>query len=152
MTEADKKLVINLWNAGTKIYQIVRMLPYNEKTAMSIIKELRENGTLTPRASKEENVKAVCEAYLNGEHNIEKLSKMFKITVASVRTYLLMGGVKRERPKHYICTKEKSEKTLAIIEELNKGEKSQVEIAKEYGVTRQYVNGLKKGFLSNEGV
>jgi hypothetical protein len=125
------------------------MLPYNEKTAMSIIKELRENGTLAPRGTKSENTAAVCEAYLNGEHDVKKLAKTFHYSVGTIRTYLLLGGVKRERPKHYICTKEKSEKTLNIIAELRKGEKTQYEIAKEYGVTRQYVNELKKG-MKNE--
>ena len=149
MTEADKKLIINLWNTGTKIYQIARMLPYNENTALSIIKELRENGTLTPRASKAENIETVCEAYRNGEHDVEKLSKMFRKTVGSIRTYLYMGGLKRPRPKHYKRPNSKGEKTLAIINELRKGEKNQSKIAEEYGVSRQYVNGLKRG-MENE--
>lgn len=149
MTEAEKRQVVALWGNGVPIYQIVRMLPYSEKKAEGMLKELRDNGTLPPREVKAEMVEKVCNAYRNGEHNPLKLAEMFGKARNTINRYLVIGGIKKGKAPHHWKPKPKGDKAHAIIEELRKGEKTKYRIAKDYGVTRQYVNELKRGM--NDG-
>ena len=142
MTDADIKKVVSMWNSGVPIYQIARTLPYSEKIANLVLKELRENGTLPERRTKAENIEVICEAYRNGEHDLERLSKMFCKTVGCIATYLNKGGIKRVRAKRYKTSRAKSDKTNAIVEQIKSGRNIR-EIANEYGVSRQYVYELK---------
>lgn len=96
-------MIETMWNNGAPVYQIVEALPYKKGIAITLINELRINGTLKPR-----------------------------------------DFVYRKYPK-------KCQKTLDIIDALKKGDKIQSEIAKIFGVSRQYVSLLKKG-MENEQI
>lgn len=150
MTESERKQVITLWDNRVPIYQIIRMLPYPEKKATQMLKEMRTDGTLKPRDDKPTMIDKVCNAYRNGEHNPYKLAEMFGKTHKTINQYLAMGGIKKGKAEHHWQPKPKGDKANVIIEELRKGEKTQYRIAKEYGVSRQYVNELKRGMSEEE--
>lgn len=143
MTESDKILIKRLWESGETIEVIIRMLPYNVKESRDIIAELRSSGYLSKRKIISISQNRVADAYNKGNTDINALSQMFGYTPFTIEAYLRRAGIHRMRPPHNSKTMELCDQTLAIIADLKRGSMSQTEIAKTYGVSRQYVHQLK---------
>lgn len=79
----------------------------------------------------------VIEDYENGL-SIDCLAKKYNCCVDTIRTKL--KGVEKIKTSR----KHRSKKTLNIIEELNTTDKRLSDIAKQYGVSKQYVSLLNK--------
>ena len=142
MTETDRLQIKRLWENGEPIEHIVRVLPYGQVTARAMVAELRADGTLPPRNRTQMAIAKVVNAYNSGITDFDELSAMFGFKHGYIRWCLQVAGVKRPRPKKYSTTI--NELAMEIIQEIATGEKTQAQIAAEFGVSRQYVNQLKK--------
>lgn len=144
MTEKDRQKIVALWVGGTPIEQIYRLLPYRRMEAKKMVDELRADGTLQPRKRAETVIKAVAVAWKNETKDPYELAKMFGISIHTIKAYLKRSGVREgKRPPHNFKKRDFNEKAIAIMCDLREG-KSSGEIAKNYGVSRQYVHQLKK--------
>jgi DNA-binding CsgD family transcriptional regulator len=142
MTETDRLQIKRLWDSGDPIEHIVRMLPYKQGEARSMVAELRADGTLKPRNRVQMAIAKVVNAYNSGITDFDELSAMFGFKHGYIRWCLQVAGVKRPRPKKYNTTI--NELAMEIMQEIATGKKTQSQIATEFGVSRQYVNQLKK--------
>ena len=142
MTEADRVQIKRLWDNGEPIEHIVRVLPYSQVVAKEMVSELRADGTLPPRNRVQMAIAKVSNAYNSGITDFDELSAMFGFKRGYLRWCLQVAGVKRPRPKKYNTTI--NELAMEIMQEIATGKKSQAKIATEFGVSRQYVNQLKK--------
>ncbi len=141
MTESDKSLIIRLWNGGVPIAEICKMLPYKALHIKQMVGELRKDGTLSPRVRGNKR-QLVVDAYNGGMTNPYEIAETYGLTYGTVRHYLFKGGVKRPYPKRQYRPKPTTDKTMEILAALET--KSQIEVARQFGVSRQYVSALKK--------
>lgn len=81
--------------------------------------------------------------YLQGITNPYELAQKTGYAIGSVSSVLYHLGIKRKRPKKNYKKKERNTMAKAILFELLNAEKSASQIAREYGVSRQYVSELK---------
>lgn len=140
MDRALKKEIIRLWDAMLPMEQIYQMLPCKLQDAKRYVAKLREDGTLKPRHRKERSMRLVKEAYDSGITDLDELADMFSFTRGTIIQYLNMQGVERPRPTTYCTTI--SEKTSEIMQHLREAKISQTQLAKKYGVSRQYIHAL----------
>lgn len=144
MDRAIRKEIIRLWDAMLPLEQIYQMLPCKLADAKRYVANLREDGTLKPRHKKEKSLHLVAEAYRNVTTDVDELAEMFSFTRGTIMQYLFEAGVHRNRPSTYHLTKEKkaSERKAEIMRQIKESGLSQTEIAKKYGVSRQYIHQL----------
>ena len=146
MTQSEKRQVKALWESGVSLSKIYRMLPYSRYRAILNVNYLRKNGTLKPRANKsqEAKIKSIGEAWKNGTTDIKELSEMFGYSELTTKAYLSKSGVRqKKRPPHNYKKQELNGKAKAIMGALKEG-KPMTKVAKEFGVSRQYVFQLKE--------
>lgn len=135
-----KKQIIRLWDAYLPMEQIYQMLPCKLQDAKRYVANLREDGTLKPRHRKDRSMQMVANAYNSGIVDIDELADMFSFTRLTIIEYLNKMGIKRQRPLRYKTNV--GEKTHQIMHDLREAKISQTQIAKKYGVSRQYVHRL----------
>jgi hypothetical protein len=140
MDRALKKEIIRLWDAMLPMEQIYQMLPCKLQDAKRYVANLREDGTLKPRHRKERSMRLVKEAYDSGITDVDELAEMFSFTRGTVIQYLNMQGISRPRPTTYSSTV--GDKTIEIMQHLREAKISQTQLAKKYGVSRQYIHTL----------
>jgi DNA-binding CsgD family transcriptional regulator len=141
MTENERRHIVALWESRVPIEQIYRMLPYRRKEAVAMVGELRADGTLKPRKRAESAVNAVALAWQTETKSPYELAELFGYSVETVQKYLKMSGVrggKRPTANYKHC-----DKTNAIMADLQEG-KPMPQIARTYGVSRQYVHQIKQ--------
>lgn len=141
MTDSEKARVIALWESRASLEQIYRILPYRRYQALKMVAELRADGILKPRTMTKDAISAVGEAWKSGMKDPRDLAEMFGYSVNTVRRYLDKSGVREGKrpPTNY----KHSPKTNDIARQLQLGS-SPTEIAKNFGVSRQYVHQIKK--------
>lgn len=120
--------------------QIYQMLPCKIADAKRYVANLRKDGTLKPRCKKEHSMSMVANAYNNGITNVDELAEMFNFTKGTIIEYLNKQGIHRERPTSYITVT--SERTSQIIKDIKEAKYTQTQLAKKYGVSRQYIHYL----------
>lgn len=137
MTEQDKLTIINLWNNRVPVSHIVHLLPYKQHKIYSVIKSLKENGTLNEDNRIPPKCDRIVSMYNSGIKDIDKLAEMFQCTRQFIFMSLHKQGIHIAKPKQY---KKHSycDKTIEIVAELKEG-KTQTEVAKNHNVSRQYV-------------
>jgi hypothetical protein len=143
MDRAIRKEIIRLWDAMLPMEQIYQMLPCKLQDAKRYVANLREDGTLEPRHRRERSMRLVKEAYNSGITDVDELAEMFSFTRYTIIQYLNMQGVHRPRPTKYSTTL--SGKTSEIMQQIREAKLSQTQLAKKYGVSRQYIH-----YLSNK--
>jgi transposase len=113
------------------------------------IDEMRKNGELVGERKSTE-IKVV-EAFDNGERNVKAIADMYGLSESTIYKYLYKHG-RHFGGKTRIWAH--SEKTLEIADDLKDGALSQYQIAKNHGVSRQYVTKVKhkleRGLLDYE--
>lgn len=144
MDRAIRKEIIRLWDAMLPMEQIYQMLPCKLADAKRYVANLREDGTLKPRHKKEKSLQLVAEAYRNITTDVDELAEMFSFTRGTIMQYLFEAGIHRNRPSTYRRVKGKraSERKAEIMRQIKESRLSQTEIAKKYGVSRQYIHQL----------
>ena len=152
MAEQDKNLIIALWENGTSVNSIVRMLDCKQYYAKQYIKELRDNGTLTKENRRKNATEIVVNVFNKGETNPYKIAEITGYKVGTVRTLLNSAHIsipkgKRNRPPTKIYALLAF--TQLIIEEIKSGEKFS-QIAKNHNVSRQYVYKVKDKYVKEK--
>lgn len=140
-----KNEIKQMWEDGMAIETIIRSLPTTILNARNTIQEMRINGELKPR-SKHETTRLKIGILHEKGYNPYEIANELAVSKRCVDTCLYELG-KRGRPSHNHKKRKRNEKANAIIEELKKGNNQFSEIAREYGVSRQYVFQLHKEFL-----
>lgn len=141
-----KNEIKRLWESGVAIETIIRSLPTTGVLARNTIEEMRLSGELKPRNKHETTREKVSILHEKGYDPYEIASEL-ALSKRCVDTCLSELG-KRGRPSHNHKKRKRNEKTNAIMEELKKYELTHREIAKKYGVSRQYVYRLSNELYS----
>ncbi len=148
----EKNLIIQLWKNGSSISQIIRMLPYSANEARDIIHMLIDNGTLQKKDRQYGYKKAI--AMYETEKNPYVIAENLGLKPTTVQTILSNAKLIGHRPEHNYKKRKPTnistltDKTKAIIIELQKGDKHS-KIAKEQGVSRQYVHKVYSLYVKN---
>lgn len=137
MTEQDKLTLINLWNNRVPTTKIIQLLPYTPYAIRTMIKSLIDNGTLIEDNRIPPKCDRIVSMYNSGIKDIAELAEMFQCTRQFVSMSLRAKGIYTEKPKKYKSHK-MTERKREIITQLKDG-KTQSEVAKNHGVSRQYV-------------
>ncbi len=156
MTEADKFLIITMYNNKKPTADIVRMLPYKESVARRYIRELRQQGLLKRenKATESPQQLAVLQAYNDGLTTVAEIAEEIGGNEQSVRNALSVLGLSCKRPKHNYKQRprfsftELSEKTQQIITAVKDG-KASGDICLQFNISRQYLSEVKKKYLQN---
>lgn len=139
MNESEKSKIISLWESGMSLAQIKRMTAVSPREFDLAVKEMKVKGEF-PKTHKTCEDKIV-EAYHRGERNPYKIAEDYGTTIGNVRYAL-------RKNKLYLGKKTRvwvhCDRTNAIIEDLQDGELSQVEIARKHQVSRQYITNVKR--------
>jgi hypothetical protein len=137
-----KNEIKRLWDSGVAIETIIRSLPTTGVLARNTIEEMRLNGELKPR-NKHEATRLKIGILREKGYNPYEIANELSISKRTVIECFGELGIKG-RPPHNHNQRKRNEKANAIIEELKKGNNQFSEIAREYGVSRQYVFQLHK--------
>lgn len=132
-----KNQIKKLYDDGLCIEAIIRSLPTTIIEARNLIREMKQSGELAPR-SKADHTRRKIKALLEKGYNRQEICAELAITMRTVGNYCIELGHKGRPLKNYNPRK-RSQKSLSIMEELKKGNTHYSEIAREYGVSRQYV-------------
>ena len=139
MTEQDKKKIVALWQSGMTLGQIKNLFPVKILEYKATIREMKANGEF-PKERKNAEQKVV-EAFQRGERNPYKIAEEYGLSVHSVRSFLGWNKChKGKKTRNWVHC----ERTDAIVEDLQEGKLSQAEIARKYGVSRQYITKMKR--------
>lgn len=138
VTEQEKTKIASLWKDGMPLEQIRQLFGVSRTEFNKEVKEMKKQKIFPNERIKLED--RVVQEYLLGERNPYNIAKNLNTTIGTVRVYLCKNNLKLgKKTKHYICC----EKTNEIKSAIEEGSLSSSEIAKIFGVSRQYVNELK---------
>lgn len=137
MTEREKNEVKRMWEQGDSTTAIARLLPYKEYISKAEIRKLKKEGFLKPRKVCEIRDKTIV-AEVQPTTNLREVAARYGLTVDYIYKILWRNGVRHPKIRTYHT----SEKAQDILDELA-GNGSPTEIAKKYGVSRQFVYQLK---------
>lgn len=146
MTQQDRELIIRLWNNRMSINKIVRMLPYSSTVASQYVKEVKASGALKAENRAPTQCKIVVTAYKNGMTNPHEIAEHFGYNFDTVQTFLTRAKLNRVRPSKNYKQRTGVDRTRQIITAINDG-KSNAEIARQFGVTRQWVFYIRKKYV-----
>lgn len=155
ITQSDKEYIKKLWDSGVSINDILRLMPYKINDTRKIIKQLCEEGFLEEKRKTKGEVtrEKVIALYKSGVENPFDISAELGIAMSTVYQYLkdYRGIVKRTRHNWRPIKKYKTtDKTQEILQEICNGQLKDIEIARKYGVTKQWIYQLKKKNKENE--
>lgn len=152
MNEETIKQLCKFWESGESLTIIYRLLPYKPKEIRQQLARLRQNGVLGERTQVGRGISRnkILQAYKDENLTPTEIANELGCSTTTVYTALREQGVILERPKHYKKREVKVEmlcdRTQAIIANLQGGKRAN-EVAKEFGVTRQYISLIKNKYL-----
>ena len=139
MTESEKYRIVSLWESGMTLGQIRQLMAMTSAEFKRAIAEMKRNGEF-PKTRKTAEEKVV-EAFQRGERNPYAIAEEYGLSVHSVRSFLGWNKChKGKKTRNWVHC----ERTDAIVEDLKEGALSQAEIARKYGVSRQYITKMKR--------
>lgn len=138
MMDKEIEQVKKMWEQGFTATQISRVLPYKEYVTKAEIRQLKKEGILPPHSITEIRNKTICKEFEKNK-NLREISEKFGVSIWLVRNVLGRCGVKHPRIMNFTPNEKKEQ----IIEDLENG-MTMSEIAKNHGVSRQYVHQIKK--------
>ena len=143
MTEQDKARIIALWENGMSLAQINQLMPCSVRQFRRVVADMKSNGEFP--TERQVGKDKVAEAVKDGEIDPYVLAETCGVSVRTAREYKrIFGGVApKVRPK---LNYRHCDRTNAIMQDLQEGELSLSEIARNYGVSRQAVFIIKKKF------
>ena len=139
--ERYKEDICRMWLHGMSCKEISFLVPFSQAKISAYCRKLRDTGQIDPsQRIKKQNAKRtlVQEAFMQGEHDLDKLAERFGLQRQSVMTYLV--GLNRgkemrtDKSKEIALALAKSEYKLGLL----------ADIAKQHGVTRSYVTYILK--------
>ena len=134
INEEVKEKVIQMWNNGNHIYEILRSMPYTQELNKKILNELRKDGTLKWRLKSKITSEKIKELYMKYQ-DIYEICKITGLSIGTIKSYLYSEKIKF-RKKIF------GKKTHEIIQMLKDGI-SISEISNQKDVSRQYVYYLR---------
>lgn len=139
MTEIEKSRIVSLWESGMTLGQIRQMVAVGRVEFADTVREMKRNGEFpTTRKTAEEKVVA---AFQRGDRNPYAIAEEYGLSVHSVRSFLGWNKChKGKKTRNWVHC----DRTDAIVEDLQEGALSQSEIARKYGVSRQYITKMKR--------
>lgn len=137
--EKTKEIIKTLWNQNISVEKIKRLIPYSSYHAANIIHDMKKSGEL-PERDRTMAKKRVVDSFENGI-NIDDISQQFGLSNKTVVRYLWESNRSVGRLKM-------TDRTLEMIAMLEEG-KSQSEVARLFGVSRQNVWDAKKRHEKN---
>lgn len=144
MTQNERRQIITLWESGVSVNKIYQMLPYGRRKAISMVAALKSEGVLKPRSKLEIAIKNVVYLWENETKDPHEIAKITGYTFKTTQRYLCLSGVRNGAyPTRQFKPKQLNDKAQAIMEALKEG-KPMTKVAKEFGVSRQYVFQLKE--------
>ena len=146
MTEREKQDLKTMWEQGVPISQIVRLFPYKEYLVRGEIKSLKKSGFLPARDAFVAVSEGVTSQYIDGM-DARQIANDHGCSVRKIYYILEKNGVNRKKTQNFVKGK-CAEKTEAIKEAI-KCKKSLSEIARDFGVSRQYVHQIKQKMESD---
>lgn len=139
MTESEKSSIVSLWESGMTLGQIRQMVAVGRREFADTIREMKRNGEF-PNIRKTSGDKIV-EAYHRGERNPYEIAEQYGVQPDYVYWVLKTNKLRLGRKtRNFVHT----ERTNEIVEDLQEGKLSQAEIARKYGVSRQYITKMKR--------
>ena len=135
MTEKEIEQVKVMWSQGCSMVQISRVVPYKEYLALREIRSLKKQGVLKPRSIQQIIAERVFKEYEETK-DIGEIANRLGISKRYIENIFYHNGKYHPRLPN--------EKKQQIIADLN-AKKSQSEIARKHGVSRQYVHQILKG-------
>lgn len=143
MTEQERNEIIKLWENGLPSTAIQRMFPYRPYTILKEIKQMRKDGLLVGNSGKTsaKTIQKAIELYKEGKMPHE-VAEQLKISISYARKLSVDAKLNRHCKGGYKKAKIKAT-TTAILQDLEQG-LTQSECARKYGVSRQWVNQIKK--------
>lgn len=139
MTDSEKAKIISLWQSGMTLGQIRQLTPIEPRKFDLAVREMKRNGEF-PNDRKNAEQKVV-EAFQRGERNPYKIAEDLGITPNSVRAFLGWHKCRKgKKTRNWVHC----ERTNEIVKDLQEGALSQAEIARKYGVSRQYITKMKR--------
>ena len=151
MEQIYKEQIKKLWDNGESIDRIIKLLPFEKKIVAKAIIEMRKNGELLMEDRNKNKTKKnkILRLYNSGVQNPYTIAEEVGCSLLSVKAVLYRAGIKRKRPSKNYKERKKSdvstlkETTQKIISEIKTG-KPKSQIAKMYGVSRQWVYAIEK--------
>lgn len=139
MTDSEKNKVLTLWQSGMTLGQIRQLMAMTSAEFKRAIAEMKRNGEF-PKTRKTAEQKVV-EAFQRGERNPYAIAEEYGLSVHSVRSFLGWNKChKGKKTRNWVHC----DRTNEIVEDLQEGVLSQAEIARKYGVSRQYITKMKR--------
>lgn len=136
ITDEDKQNIIFLYQSHTgKEISILMGISMH-----TVYKVIHENGIIKKNAHRRVDVQGIVEDYKNGFTDIKFLCKKYNCCRRTI--FSALKGAERQK-KH---VHKPNKKELDILSDLNKmsvTRESMAEIARRYGVSRQYVHRIK---------
>ena len=134
MTEKEIEQVKEMWSQGCSMVQISRVLPYKEYLALREIRTLKKQGILPARNVQQIMAERVFKEYEETK-DIGEIADRLGISKRYIENIFYYNGKYHPR----LPNKKKQQ----IIADL-KAKKSQSEIARNHGVSRQYIYQIKE--------
>lgn len=139
MSEIDKARIASLWREGMTLAQIRQITAVNPREFDLAVREMKRKGELG--AKRKTCADKIIDAYHRGERNPYVIAEQYGVKTRYVYDVLLRNKLHLgKKTRNFVHT----ERTNAIVEDLNDGELSQVEIARKHGVSRQYITKIKR--------
>lgn len=141
MTESEKRQIINMWENGVSLEQIYRMFPYRRYEVLKEVKKMRLKGELKPRHRMKNAIEKVVAIWETQTKDPREIANILGYSPITVKDYLIISGVregKRPSTNYKHC-----ERTNEIVSALENGDAIS-KIARNVGVSRQYVHQIKK--------
>lgn len=145
MTDTEKAKIISQWESGMTLAQIRQVTAVTPQEFDLAVREMKRNGEFPTRRKPVGD--KIIEAYKRGERNPYIIAEQYGVKPRTIYTYLCRRKLSLgKKTKNFV----NHDRTEAIIEDLRDGELNQAEIANKHGVSRQYVNKVKKRMEGEE--
>lgn len=147
MTDKEMEQVKRMWLQGFTTTEIARVLPYREYLSVREIRNLKKQGVLPSRSVKAIRTEQVITEFQKNK-NLMEIADKFGIKYSYVLRILHDNKIKHPKVMNFYKN-EPSDKVQQIVEDLKRGI-SQSEIARKYGVSRQYIFQIKESFNNEQ--
>lgn len=144
MTEREKAKILELWHGGMPLARIRQIVYLPTREFRTAIKELKQSGAMMKikRVSREDKIIA---SYERGERNPYKIAEDCGVSLRTVQYYLSANKLPLGKNGRKCGMNFKHcEKTERIFADFERGELKQIEIARKYGVSKEYISKMRK--------
>ena len=144
ITEQHQQAIASMWKLGVTKQTIAHSFPYRPAYIYRYLKGALKRGVLPKRSLKDYTKYKIITLYKGGLTSIYDICEAVQRCRRVVVETLVEEGLITNKPEHKYKKRAISSKTEQIIDEICEGNKTISQIARDYGVSRQYVSWLAK--------